>query len=273
MPFRLYNPDDRPQGAHSMAPPHSSISETLEKGLRILDLFGSEGTGLTLGAISKRIGVNKTSVHRYVSTYCALGYLQRDEQSRLYKLGARTIALAHSFLQKGEMVQQVKPLVDEVHAKYDLHVDVGMVQNDAIYLIYRRESKDTLAFRHFTTGFGLYYLATGKAAMAFMEEKELHRLLGRLMLEPKTERTICDKARLIAELREIQARGYSLNREEYMPGLIAIGAPLMNLRSQRVVGGVSFDSSTAQYSIEEFEKRYASLLVELAKKLSAAVST
>lgn len=249
-----------------------SMSETLEKGLRILDLFGSEEAGFTLGAISKRIGVNKTSVHRYVSTYCALGYLHRDERSRLYKLSARTMALAHSLLQRGEMVQQIKPLVDDVHRRYGLHIDVGIVQGDAIYVVYRRESKDTLAFRHFTTGSGLYYLATGKAALAFMEEEELQDRLSRMEFLPKTDRTIADKSALLDDLRKIRELGYSWNNEESVPGLIALGAPLVSLRTQKAVGGVSFDSSTAEYSMEEFEKKYAQLLVELAKKISAAIS-
>ena len=248
------------------------MSETLEKGLRILELFGSEGEGFTLGGISRRIGVNKTSVHRYVSTYCALGYLRRDGRTRLYKLGARTMALAHSFLQRAELVQQVKPLVDEVHRRFDLHVDVAVVQGDAIYVIYRRESKDTLAFCHFTTGFGLYYLATGKAALAFMDDDELQDRLARLELVPKTDKTITDKKKLMDELAHIRKTGYSVNHEESVPGLIAIGAPLISLHTQKVMGGVSFDSSTAEFSMEEFERKYAAIVVELAKKVSAVLS-
>jgi len=73
-------------------------------------------------------------------------------------------------------------------------------------------------------------------------------------------------------LREIKTRGYSLNRETFLPGLIAIGAPIFNRHSGKVVGGVSFDSSTARFTMEAFEKQYATLLVELAKKISAAIS-
>ena len=247
-------------------------SETLEKGLRILDLYNGEVQGFTISEIARRLGVNKTSVYRFVNTYVKLGYLRRDEQTRLYKLGVRTMALAYSFLQRAELVELVKPLVDEVHKEHDLHVDVGIVHGDAIYLIYRRESKDTLAFRHFTAGSGLYYLATGKAAMAFFEPDDLKALVDRLVLEPKTAKTITDKKLLLKDLADIRKKGYSVNREEFVPGLIAMGAPLFNLRSSAVVGGVSFDASTTRYSIPEFEQQYSALLVELAKKLSAVVS-
>ena len=211
-------------------------------GKREGDLFSNEGPGFTLSEISKRIGVNKTSVYRFVNTYCSLGYLRRDERSKMYKLGVCAMALAHSFLQRAEMVQPVKLLVDDVHKQYDLHVDVGIFQDDAIYVIYRRESNDTLAFRHFTTESGLYYLATGKAAMAFLADAELESLLARLVLSPKTENTIVDKDCLREELKATRGRGYALTREEFVPGLIAIGAPIINLHTRKVLGGVSFDA-------------------------------
>jgi IclR family pca regulon transcriptional regulator len=247
-------------------------SETLEKGLRLLELFGDDEPGFGLAEAARRLGVNKTSVFRYLTTFCELGYLRKDSKTRLYKLGVRTMALAYGFLQRADLVQVVKPLVDEVHKRHDLHVDVGIMQGDAIYVIYRRESKDTLAFRHFITGSGLYYLAAGKSALAFLEEAELEALLGRLRLEPKTGQTITDKDKLRQELQATRQRGYALNREEFVPGLVALGAPLFNLHEAKVVGGVSFDSSTAQFSMEELEERYALLLVELAKKISASIS-
>ncbi len=247
-------------------------SETLEKGFKIWELFSGDETRFSLAEIARRAGMNKTSVLRYLATFCEKGYLQKYEKTRLYTIGVRTMAMSYGFLQRADIVRRVKPLADEIHKRCDLHIDVGILQGDAIYLVYRRESKDTLAFRHFTTGSGLYYLATGKAAMAFWEASELKALLKRLRLEPKTDRTITDRKRLLGELKEIRRRGYSINDEEFVPGLVAIGAPLFNLHTSKVVGGVSFDSSTTQFSIQELEDRHAALLMKLAKKISAAVS-
>jgi DNA-binding IclR family transcriptional regulator len=81
-----------------------------------------------------------------------------------------------------------------------------------------------------------------------------------------------DKETLLDELRQARQRGYVLNKEEFLPGLIAIGAPLFNLYENKVIGGISFDSSTAQYTIEQFEEKFAHLLVGFAKKLSAALT-
>jgi len=249
-----------------------NASETLAKGLRILDIFGIDDSGFTLSQIAGRVHLNKTSVYRYVNTFRELGYLRRDERTGLYHLGVRSLSLAYTIVEKSEMVQLVKPFVLEANRKHGVHVDVGLVRGDAIYLIYRHESKDTSVFRSFSYSSDLYYLATGKAAMAFMDPEELSALLDRLDLAPRTDKTFTDKAALIKELEKSREQGYCVNNEEFVPGLIAIGAPLYSLRTGKAIGGVSFDSTTDQFSMKEFEARFSGYLVELAKKISAVVS-
>lgn len=250
----------------------ANISGTLDKGLKILNLYCSERSSYSLGEISRCLGISKSSVARFVNTLCNHGYLQKDEKGRSFSLGIRTIPLAHSFLQKATIVRKIKPYVDEIHKVHDLHIDVGLIQNDNIYLVYRRESKDTLAFLHFTAAGDLHNLATGMAAMAFMERARLDEFLDQADHQPQPTRTAEVPNNLEQELKAIRERGYSLSRETFLPGLIAIGAPVFNLQSSKVVGGISFDSSTARFTMEDFENSYATLLVELSKKISAAIS-
>lgn len=254
-----------------MNPKSTLLSDGLEKGLRILNLFAQERDGFTLTDIARLVGINKTSVYRFVNTYCELGYLRKDPRTKLLKLGPRSVALAHSFLRNSDTWDVVKPLVDEIHSQYQVHVDVALLQGDSVFLIYRRESPETRMFRHFTISKGLHYLATGKAALAFLPPEERLRLVAELPLERKTVRTIVYKTELLADLDRTVERGYSLNDEEFVPGLIAIGAPLIDGRTNRVVGGVSFDSSTAKYFMTDFERVYAPKIVALAKDISAII--
>ncbi|EPR43486.1 transcriptional regulator, IclR family [Desulfovibrio sp. X2] len=249
-----------------------NASETLAKGLRVLDLFGNEEGGFTLGQIASQVGINKTSVYRYVNTLCEMGFLRQDERTRLYRTGARMLALAHAMLERSELVKQVRPLVDEVRRTYDLHVDVGILAGGTIHLVYRRESRDTRAFRSFISTSELHYLATGKAALAFMEPDEREACLQNLTLTAKTDKTITDKTALLADLEKAREKGYALNNEEFVPGLIAIAAPLFSLRTGKVVGGVSFDATTDRFSMKEFEIQYGGYIVELAKKIAAVAS-
>lgn len=248
------------------------ISDPLSRGLAILDLLAVEEAGFTLREIADRVGISKTAAHRHASLLCDQGYLVRDPRSGLYRMGVRSLSLSQAIVENSELVRLVKPLVDDAAKRHGLHIDVGITSGDAIYLIYRRDSQDTRAFRSFSYSSALHYLAAGKAAMAFLDPEELRELVGRLDLVAKTNRTITDPEALLAELAQAREIGFARNNEESLPGLIAIGAPLFSLRTNAVVGAVSFDSSTANYSMKEFEDRFSGYLVELAKKMSAVVS-
>jgi DNA-binding IclR family transcriptional regulator len=187
-------------------------------------------------------------------------------------MGVRTLSLSLAIIESNGLVRLVKPLVDEAAERFRVHIDVGILAGDAIYLIYRRDSKDTRAFRSFSYSSALHYLAAGKAAMAFLDPEALRDLVARLDLVGQTTRTITDPAALLADLEDARRLGFARNNEESLPGLIAIGAPLFSLRTGAVIGAVSFDSSTATHSMKEFEDQFAGYLVELAKKLSAVVS-
>jgi DNA-binding IclR family transcriptional regulator len=64
-----------------------------------------------------------------------------------------------------------------------------------------------------------------------------------------------------------------MNVEEYLPGLIAIGAPLKDPRDGKGVGAVSFDFSVLQNSAANIEAEYADLIRETAGVLSDLVPT
>jgi IclR family pca regulon transcriptional regulator len=91
--------------------------------------------------------------------------------------------------------------------------------------------------------------------------------------EKKTAKTLTKKADLIADLERTSERGYALNNEEWVPGLIAIAAPLINLHTNEVRGAVCFDFSTIQHSIKKVEKKYAEVIIKLAGDISQLLSS
>jgi DNA-binding IclR family transcriptional regulator len=89
-----------------------------------------------------------------------------------------------------------------------------------------------------------------------------------MVLVAKTKKTIVDKDRLVNEIEKTRQRGYAACDEEYLPGLVTIGAPLINQTTGKGIGGVSFDFSIIQHSAREVEKKYSAMIVELGRSLS-----
>ncbi|MGA9876391.1 MAG: helix-turn-helix domain-containing protein [Solirubrobacteraceae bacterium] len=62
------------------------LSRSLLSGLLVLSCFSQEGTDLGIKDISEELDLNTSTVHRYVLTLVAAGLLERDPDTRRYRL-------------------------------------------------------------------------------------------------------------------------------------------------------------------------------------------
>ncbi|HEY2631340.1 MAG TPA: helix-turn-helix domain-containing protein [Solirubrobacteraceae bacterium] len=62
------------------------LSRSLLAGLLVLSCFPQEGTDLGIKDISEQLDLNTSTVHRYVVTLVAAGLLERDPETRRYRL-------------------------------------------------------------------------------------------------------------------------------------------------------------------------------------------
>lgn len=244
------------------------FSTTIEKGLKILSLFDQDRTKSSLAEISRLTKINKTSTYRFVNTFLELGFLRKNRETKMISLGPRAIALGHGFLRGFDLLDVIRPIIDNAVKTYQATVDAALLDGDALLIIYRRETGNTLTYRLPTVTRSLHCSAIGKSVLAFLSEDELTGMIKPSQLVRKTPNSIVNYENLLKELRRIREHGYALNREEFIIGLIAIGAPLIHIDTKRVVGAVSFDFSTPQISIKEMEKKYSGAIVKLAGEIS-----
>lgn len=246
----------------------SYFSTTLEKGLRILNLFNQDRIKCSQSEVSKLTGINMTSTYRFVNTFVELGFLQKDPESKMLKLGPKSISMGHGFLRGFDFTQMVKPIVDETCNTYKISMDVALRDTDSLMIVYRREVGNVLPYQLPTVIKNLNSTALGKAVLAFLPVQERERIIQGLPFEPKTGRTILDKDKLRRELERIREQGYALNNEEFVPGLVALGAPLINSGENKVAGAICFDFLSGSTTVGEIKERYAGVIMALSEKIS-----
>jgi predicted transcriptional regulator len=61
------------------------LSRSLLAGLLVLSCFSPEGVELGIKDIAEQLGLNTSTVHRYVVTLVAAGLLERDPETRRYR--------------------------------------------------------------------------------------------------------------------------------------------------------------------------------------------
>lgn len=249
-------------------PSDQYFSKSLEKGLRILSLFHENRSSLSISQITQLTCINKTSVFRFANTLVQLGFLKKDPRTKLLKVGPNAISFSHCLLRSFDLLQIIKPYIDDAHKKYNVTADLSMWHAETLLILYRLVSKETFGFHlPLLNRDILHCTAAGKATIANLPQNEMLQIVESLPLRKRTHTTLTSKEELLADLKRTRHRGYSINNEELVQGLIAIAAPLMPATGQ-VVGAITFDFSTAQYSLNMIKRDYAKVVVKLGEDIS-----
>ena len=244
---------------------------TLEKGLKVLSLFNHERTQISQIEIAKLIDTDKTSTYRLVNTLVMLGYLKKDPQSKLLKLGTQSFTLAQNFIQGFDLLQIIRPVIDDFYEEYNLTIDSALIDGDSLVSIYRRQARNTITLRLPSSNREFCCTALGRAALAFLPEKEILKIINKKPLKKWTQYSITKKKLLLKEINETKERGYAMAKEEMVPGILAIGAPIFNMEMNHVIGSVCFDFVTSEHSLKSMEENYSELILMLSRNISAMI--
>jgi len=247
------------------------FSTTVDKGLRILNLFDQDHKKMTLMAIARATGISKVSAFRYVNTLIELGYLRREAQTKLLKPGPSAITLSNNLMKSFDLLEIIKPYMDDAYNTHRVSIDSALLENNVLLKLYQRVVKEKIMYDLPIIETGLHCTALGKAVLAFIPEQEMKTIVASMPLAKRTKNTLVKRKDLFTDLARTRERGYSLNDEEYIPGLISIGAPLINSEADRAIGAISFTFSASEYSMEKVEKKYGAMVVDLAKEISKVI--
>ncbi|MBC2745138.1 MAG: IclR family transcriptional regulator [Desulfosarcina sp.] len=245
------------------------FSKSLEKGLKILSLFNRETPVLTQSEIAKTLNLNMTSTYRYINTLVELGYLEKNAKTKEIRPSILCLLFCTNLMRATDHLKMIKEVVDRIHRENNISIDVHFAVDDMLVRIYNREAEETLIYSlpDFSKNC-LHNTSLGKAYLSSLPDDLIAEKIDTMVLVAKTEKTIVDKDALAAELKKTKARQYAMSTEEYLPGLIAIGAPLYDPLSGKGVGAVCFDFSVLQHSANDIKAKYKGLIRETARTLS-----
>ncbi len=237
--------------------------------MKILSLFNRETPVLTQSKIARTLGLNMTSTYRYITTLVELGYLEKDTKTKEIRISILCLLFCTNLIRATDHLRMIKEVVDRIHSENNISIEVAFAVDDTIVRIYNREAEETLTYSlpDFSKNC-LHNTALGKAYLSSLPDDLIFEKIDTMVLVAKTEKTIVDKDALVEELKKTKERQYSMSEEEYLPGLIAIGAPLFDPVNGKGVGAVSFDFSVLQHNAKDIKAKYGDMIKKTANSLS-----
>ena len=224
--------------------------EVLGKALEILDTLGkAEKARLSLQEISLATGLNKNTVFRALYTLGEHGYIIKSKHD--YELGSKLVDLGHAKLRRQDLLAVTGPYLDALRARFRETVNLGVLDGGQIRYVDVRESPERFRLAERIGGSDyLHGTALGKSHLAWMPFEEVKRLLKEQGMPPLTPATITSVAAFKAELTEVRAQGYAVDREESMAGAFCVAVPILDAQSAPVAA-LSISGPTTRFGEAE----------------------
>lgn len=213
-------------GARPLADALADAESPVQRMFLLLDHIASRELPAGLPELTLQTGLAKATVHRMLHQLEEIQLVIRDSRGR-YGTGPRLRRLARSALlndsRHAARHRILAELVDDLGESCNITALVG----DEVCYLDRVETSEPLRF---TLGVGsrvpAYASASGKLLLGQLGLPAQRRILRAAPLRAHTPRTLTDPDEVEREIALGQERGYALDDEEFLPGLVCAAVPV-----------------------------------------------
>jgi len=225
--------------------------QSVDRALRLLETIADMGGEATLTELAKRTGLNISTCHHLLATLIQRNFAAKVPGRRLYALGHRLITLSHACLQV-DLPRKAQPYLENINRATGETVHLVGWQGDSMSVLSVREARHAVRVETGKLGrlSAPHAQSAGKAILAWLPENEIGRLLGE-NLKKHTPNTITAMPALMEALRHVRRNGHALDQEEYLPGVVCVGAAIRD-QAGTVIGAISASAPTMRADEEHF---------------------
>ncbi|MCX3058492.1 IclR family transcriptional regulator [Streptomyces beihaiensis] len=178
-----------------------------------------------LQELADELAVPRSSMYALLRTLIARGWVRTDVTGSLYGIGIHALLTGTSYLDTDPYVRVVRPFLDEASDALGETIHLGRLDPGGFAVAYlaTRESHEYLrTISRVGRRLPAHVGALGKALLAQRPDAELPK--G--PYAAATGNTLTTRDALAADLAVTRERGYAVDREEGVPGIVGFGFAL-----------------------------------------------
>ena len=250
-----------------------SASDRIPTNLRtllILEALGKGDRAMSATEINAEMGLPKQSIHRLCASLEAEGFMTQLAGTRKYVPSRRLRELGSGLLFNSQTHIARRQILLAVASEVGETVNFVVPEADGMSYVDRVETDWALQFQlPIGSHVPFHCTASGKCFVASLAPKAQKRFVAALDLVALTPSTKTSTEALIADLAEIRKRGYSLDEEEFLEGMVAIAVPVTDSQG-RFVAALAFHGPTQRLSMDNVIAK-KTVLQSAAHRLRSAI--
>jgi IclR family pca regulon transcriptional regulator len=241
--------------------------ESLDRGLRVLEVFGASQQPMTLSDIAKVSDLPRATARRILFTLERAGFVATD--GKLFRLMPRVLVLASSYLASSHVVSVLQPALDRLSGEAQEISSMAILDGNDVVFIARASPT-----RIFSAGLDIGYrlpafcTSVGRVLLSRLSDDELAKALGAMDLAPLTPFTMTDRKKLLKTIIADRAQGYSLVDREAEPGFRSISVPVRRYDGE-IVAAINMGAHVDRVSSAEMVERFLPRLREAAASVKS----
>lgn len=211
-------------------PASEDLVPALNGGCRILAALAAGGpAGMTLSDLSRDLEISKSSAHGLLRTLQAWGYVQRETDSKRFRLGGALVAMGQAAATQLRPAALVGDRLPVLAGEHGLTFGLAQVSGSTAQVVARGyPAADVHVGIGLGASYGPFDGAIGKCLLAAMEPDAAAALIEAAEIPRHTERTIVDPAELLAEVERVRTRGWAASAGELKQNQ-AVAAPFFGV--------------------------------------------
>lgn len=243
------------------------IIQSIERALKIIDLFDEQTKELKITEISRQMNLHKSTVHSLLKTLQLHDYIDQDEETGKYRLGMKLV-------EKGQLVLQgldIRVVAESCLRKLSqltgqtVHL-VVLDGSEGVYIDKVEGIKAAIRYSRIGRRIPLHSSAVGKVLAAYQKPEVVTKLMKGYQFTVHTPYTIKDKEMFLAEIAQVKEDGVAYDREENEPGVRCAAVAVFD-HSGNAAAAISISTLVSQVDNDQLTQ-FVQLLKEETKQIS-----
>ena len=228
-----------------------ALGTSTNKPFSVLQTIAAARRPMSVSELAVLMEVPKPTMHRIVRQLDNEGLLHREPGARLYGLGPQLLGFALDALRSSMRTAPRHAVLQSLSAAVGETCNFGMMVENSVAYLDRVEAAWPFGLR-FEPGFRvpLHCTSMGKLLLSHLARRKRNELIDVLSLDRYTENTITDRDALRHELDIVRKRGYSIDNQEFLAGVVCLAVPIRDGHGT-VCAAIAISAPNARMSVEE----------------------